>query len=241
MTRLRTTLLVLAMSIGSAAALRAQAWPAGSVGSDKSIYTKVYIGVGDALAPPSPIQGVRVLLVSVANDSVQLITDAAGATHAYVPRGEYHLLTLDWVSAGGKDYKWNMPLTVAPGMHDLELTADNAATLPNPVVAENLGDMGLRSPVATTVTVSGGEAATTVVEAHRRVVDSSGFAWDVFEQRFSRGAVWGTSLRLPSVEVTLVFNRDAETRQLDHFPANWRSLSNEELASWLEKARHIRP
>jgi len=241
MTLHRTPLLVLAMIVGSVAALRAQAWPAGSVGSDKSIYTKVYIGVGDALAPPSPVQGVRVLLVSAANDTVQLTTDAAGATHAYVRRGVYRLLTLDWVSAGGRDYKWNMPLTIAPGMRDLELTADNAATAPNPVVAEKLSDMGLRGPATTTVAISNGETARSWVATHRRIVDDSGFAWDVFEQRFSRGAVWGTSLALPAVELTLVFNRDDQTRQLDHFPANWRSLANDELAALLATARTVRP
>jgi hypothetical protein len=239
MMRSRTLLLTLTMSIGSAPPARAQAWPAGSVGFDKAIYAKVYIGVGDALAPPYPIQGVRVMLVSASSDTVRMTTDAAGAAAAYVPRGRYRLLTLDWVGAGGKDYKWNMPLTVAPGMRDIELDADNAAPPAEPIVAESPGQIEMpKSEIAVPIPAAKPAAAET---GRRRVVDSSGFAWDVFEQRFSRGAVFGTALKLPATEVTLVFNRDAETRQLDDFPANWRSLSNDELAAWLAKARRVRP
>ena len=240
MTRFRWSQLTLAMLISSAAALRAQGWPAGSVGFDKTIYAKIYIGVGDALAPPYPIQGVRVLLVSAANDTVRLATDGAGATSTFVPRGVYRLLTLDWVTAGGKDYKWNMPVTIAPGMRDTELTAGNAAPLAQPIVAESPGEIAqwrTVAPVALTPSASPPAA----IAARRRVVDSSGFVWDVFEQHFSRGAVWGTALSLPAVELMLVFNRDEETRQLEHFPANWHSLSNEELTSWLAKATRIRP
>lgn len=240
MIRYRPSQLTLALLIGSSVSLRAQTWPAGSVGFDKAIYAKFYIGVGDALAPPYPIQGVRVLLVSAANDTVRLATDGAGATSAFVPRGVYRLLTLDWVTAGGKDYKWNMPVTIAPGMRDTELTAGNAAPLAQPIVAESPGEIaGWRTgtPVALTPRASPPPA----VAARRRVVDASGFVWDVFEQHFSRGAVWGTALNLPAVELMLVFNRDEETRQLEHFPANWHSLSNEDLATWLAKATRIRP
>jgi hypothetical protein len=239
MIRSRALLLALTMSIGSAALVRAQAWPAGSVGFDKAIYAKVYIGVGDALAPPYPIQGVRVMLVSASSDTVRMTTDAAGAAAAYVKRGRYRLLTLDWVGAGGKDYKWNMPLTVAPGMRDVELDANNASPPAEPIVAESPGEIEMpKSEIVVPIP----DAKPAVAEAgRRRLVDSSGFAWDVFEQRFSRGAVFGTALKLPASEVTLVFNRDAETRQLDDFPANWRSLSNEELAEWLAKARRVRP
>jgi len=239
MIRSRALLLALTMWIGSAAQLCAQAWPAGSVGFDKAIYAKVYIGVGDALAPPYPIQGVRVMLVSASNDTVRMTTDGAGAAAAYVKRGRYRLLTLDWVGAGGKDYKWNMPLTVAPGMRDVELDANNAAPPAQPIVAESPGEIEMPK---TEIVVPIPDAKPAVAEAgRRRLVDSSGFAWDVFEQRFSRGAVFGTALKLPASEVTLVFNRDAETRQLDDFPTNWRSLSNEELAAWLTKARRVRP
>jgi hypothetical protein len=143
------------------------------------------------------------------------------------------------VGAGGKDYKWNMPLTVAPGMRDVELDANNASPPAEPIVAESPGEIEMpKSEIVVPIP----DAKPAVAEAgRRRLVDSSGFAWDVFEQRFSRGAVFGTALKLPASEVTLVFNRDAETRQLDDFPANWRSLSNEELAEWLAKARRDRP
>jgi hypothetical protein len=192
------------------------------------------------VAPPYPIQGVRVLLVSAANDTVRLATDGAGATSAFVPRGEYRLLTLDWVSAGGKDYKWNLPVTIAPGMRDMELTAQNAAPLAQPTIAESPGEIEPPRTDATTA-LTPSASAPKALAGRRRVVDSSGFAWDVFEERFSRGAVWGTALALPTVEVMLLFNRDEETRQLDHFPANWRSLSNDELAGLLAAATRTRP
>lgn len=241
MSRFIPSLTVLAALLGGATASHAQAWPAGSVGADKTIYAKVYINVGDALARPMPIGQVRMLLVSATNDSVRLATDAAGAAAAYVKRGEYRLVTLDWVSSAGKDYKWNMPLVVAPGMHDVVLTSQNAATAPKLVVAESPAELAPPSAVKTEVTVAPAPAPSYSSSGRRQIVDSSGFAWDVFESSFARGAVWGTALNLPSVEVALVFNRDSETRQLDHFPANWRSLPNDKLAAFLAQARRTRP
>ena len=236
----RTPLLALFILFGAAPALRAQALPAGSVDLDKAVYTKVYISVGDALAPPYPLQGIHVLLVSTLNDTVRLATDGAGATSAYLPRGKYQLLTLDMVRAGGKDYRWNVPMTIAPGMSDVVLTAQNSAQLGSPTFAMSGGE----------VTSSTSEAMIAVplpapppVEyaAQRRVVDSSGFVWDVFEQEFSRGAVWGTSLALPNSLSMLIFNRDEETRELEQFPKNWHSLSNNELVQSLAKAKRVRP
>jgi hypothetical protein len=240
MTRIRTLLLALLAFAGSAQALRAQAWPAGSVDLDKAVYAKVYISVGDALAPPYPIQGIHVLLVSTTNDTVRLATDGAGATSAYLPRGTYQLLTVDMVSSGGKDYRWNIPMTIAPGMGDVVLTAQNSSQLGAPTFAVSTGEVS-RSPSGATITVSPPAAPPVEYAARRRVVDSSGFVWDVFEQEFGRGAVWGTSLALPSAESMLVFNRDEETRQLEQFPKNWHSLSNDELAQWLSKAKRVRP
>ena len=239
-TPLRITVTALAILLGASASLRAQGWPAGTVGYDKTIYAKIYIGVGDALAPPYPIVGVRVLLVSASKDTVRLTTDAAGATAAYVERGQYTLVTLDTVRAGGIGYSWELPMTIRPGMGDFELTAENAAGPPPRIIAESRGDVGARlssKPAEATPVV----AAPVVSNAHKQVVDAAGLGWEVFEQSFSRGAVWGTGLTAPTVEVTLMFNRENETRQLDHFPANWASLSNAELAEWLAKARRIRP
>jgi hypothetical protein len=235
----RTALIAFSLLLQSAA-LGAQGWPAGTVGYDKSIYAKIYIGVGDALSPPFPIQGVRVILVSASRDTVRLTTDAAGATAAFIQRGEYKLVTLDTVRAGATRYSWELPMTIAPGMGDFELTAENAASPPARIIAESHGEAGARlsskpaeaAPAAPPPVVS---------EAHKKLVDDSGFAWDVFEQSFGSGAVYGTAVSAPTEQVTLVFNRDAETRQLDHFPANWRSLSNAQLAEWLAKARRVRP
>jgi hypothetical protein len=240
MTRLRTTLLLATMSIVPAMAARAQAWPAGSVGFDKTIYAKIYIGVGDAVAPPLPIAGVRMLLVSAGNDTVRLATDGAGAVAAYVPRGEYHLLSLDEVIAGGQSYKWSIPLTIAPGMRDIELTAQNATSPPQLIVSASPAEIGppISQPAVTEIPSI---HAPKDLSGRRRMVDNSGFVWEVFEQTFGKGVVRGTWLPLPTVQVTLVFDRDAETRQLDQFPANWRSLSNTELSGWLVKARRVRP
>jgi hypothetical protein len=228
------------MFAASAPALRAQAMPAGSVDLEKAIYAKVYISVGDALTPPYPIQGIHVLLVSTSNDTVRLATDGAGATAVYLPRGTYQLLTTEMVSAGGKGYRWNIPMTIAPGMGDVVLTEQNAAKLGAPTFAVSTGEVS-SSPSGATIAVEPPPSPPVEYAARRRVVDQSGFVWDVFEQEFGRGAVWGTSLALPSAEKMLVFNRDEETRQLEQFPKNWHSLSNDELAEWLAKAKHVRP
>jgi hypothetical protein len=240
MARAHTLALALLASIGSAPILQAQALPAGSVDLDSRIYAKVYISVGDALAPPYPIQGIPVLLVSASNDTIRLATDGAGATRVYLPRGPYRLLTADMGRAGGKDYRWNIPIIIAPGMRDVVLTAQNSAQLGSPTFAVSSGEVATPSTGAK-IAVPPPKPPPVEYAARRRVVDSSGFVWDVFEQEFNRGAVWGTSLALPDSESLLVFNRDEETRQIAQFPKNWHSLPNDELAQLLAKAKRVRP
>jgi hypothetical protein len=240
MLSLRSLALAVFTLVGSSPALHAQALPAGSVDLEKAIYTKIYINVGDALAPPVPLKGIHVLLVSQSSDTIRLATDGAGATSAYLPRGKYQLVTGDMVRSGGKDYRWNVPMNIAPGMGDIVLTAQNSSQLGTPTFAVSAGEVST-SPRGAKITVPPPAPSPVEYAARRRVVDSSGFVWDVFEQEFSRGAVWGTSLALPKQESMLVFNRDEETRQLDQFPKNWHSLPNDELAKWLAKATRVRP
>jgi hypothetical protein len=240
MSSLRTSALTVLTMVGATPVLFAQALPAGSVDLEKAIYAKIYIDVGDALAPPVPLQGIHVLLVSQSSDTIRLTTDGAGATSAYLPRGKYQLLTSDMVRAGGKDYRWNVPMTIAPGMGDVVLTAQNSSQLGAPTFAISAGEVST-PPTGAKIKVPPPAPSPVEYAARRRVVDSSGFVWDVFEQEFSRGAVWGTSLTLPKQESMLVFNRDEETRQLEQFPKNWHSLPNDELAKWLATATRVRP
>ena len=236
----RASAIVALAVAGFSTALHGQALPAGSVDLEKAIYTKIYINVGDALAPPTPLQGIHVLLVSAADDTIRLTTDGAGATTAHLPRGKYQLLTSDIVRSGGKDYRWNVRMNIAPGMRDIVLTAKNSSQLGTPILAMSAGEVAT-SPTGAKITVPLPARPPVEYAARRRVVDSSGFVWDVFEQEFNRGAVWGTSLAIPTQESMLVFNRDEETRQLEQFPKNWHSLPNDELAKWLAKATRVRP
>jgi len=224
--------------ICGAPALSAQSRHAGNVGPDKRIFTKIYISVGDAAAPPYPIQSVSVLLISESNDTVRLTTDGAGATTRFVPRGRYRLVTSDWVSTAGMDFKWSMPVDIAPGMRDIVLSESNAFR-PNPIVAESPGELGIPETPRGTPTVSAN--APTVPGAARMLTDSAGLAWEVFEEHFLESAVAHRYLPLPTNRVVLLFNNDTETRELQTFPANWRSLSNSELAALLAKATRIRP
>ena len=239
MTRSFLSLLSAAV-IMSAGALEAQALPAGGVGPDKKIYTKIFLFVGDAASPPYPIQDVQVLLVSADNDTVRLRTDGAGATTAYVARGLYHLITLDWVSSASRDYKWNMPVFIAPGMQDIVLTESNAVGKPSPIVAESPGEVGLQDESVRAHPIVGVPSAS-VLGGRRMLTDSTGLAWEVFEEQFLPSAVAHTDLPLPTVQVVLLFNRDNETRELEHFPSNWRALPDSDLAALLLKAERIRP
>jgi hypothetical protein len=240
MIRLRMIAAAPLLFLTQTSVLQAQAQRAGNVSLDKTVYAKVYVDVGDALAPPMPIQGIRVLLVSATGDTVHLETDGAGATSAYVPRGKYQVVTLDLVNAAGKYYRWNVPVTVSPGMAEVVLSEGNAANLGSPTFAVSAGEVSTATS-GETITVPPPKPPPVEYAARRRVIDMSGFVWDVFQQEFSRGAVWGTSLTLPKSEVMLVFNRDEETRQLEEFPKNWHSLSNDELAQLLAKAKRVRP
>lgn len=224
--------------IGGAHSLFAQSRAAGNVGPDKRIFTKIYISVGDAAAPPYPIQSVSVFLISEADDTVRLTTDGAGATTRFIPRGRYRLTTSDWVSTAGKDFKWSMPIDIAPGMHDIVLTESNAFK-PDPIVAESPGELSLTETPHATPTVTAN--APTIAGATRTVTDSAGLAWQVFEEHFLESAVAYRSLPLPENRVVLLFNNDSETRELASFPANWRSLSNRQLAALLLQATRIRP
>jgi len=236
------SLLALAALLGAPDGVRAQSVPAGNVSPNKDIYTKIYISVGDALSPPYPIQGVRLVLVSAGEDTIRLTTDGAGAARRFIPRGMYRLLTMDWVTAGGRDYKWNLPVSIAPGMRDIVLTAGNARRAAEPIVAESPGEVGLGQPIAPAdSTVNINAAAPNEINGRRRLIDSTGMSWEVFEERFIPSAVAHTDLPLPTVQVVLLFNREDETRELEHFPANWRSLSDSALAVWLAKSTRIRP
>jgi len=233
-------LLGAAIVVGTASAANAQVLPAGLVGPDRKIYTKVFVFVGDAASPPLPIQDVRVLLVSETSDTITMITDGAGASMDFLPRGPYHLLTLDWVTAGGRNYKWSMHVTIALGMGDIVLDQTNAEGEANPIVAESPGELGLpgqavapKPPVRAVAPYPYG--------ARRIFADSAGLPWEVFEERFLPSAVAHRDLPLPDEKVVLLFNNDAETRELTQFPPNWRSLSDTELAAWLAKATRIRP
>ena len=223
---------------GGAYSLSAQSRAAGNVGPDKRIFTKIYISVGDAAAPPYPIQSVSVFLISETNDTVRLTTDGAGATTRFVPRGRYRLVTSDWVSTAGRDFKWSMPIVIAPGMRDIVLTESNAFK-PAPIVAESPGELGLPETPRGTPAVSAN--APTASGAARMVTDSAGLAWEVFEEHFLESAVAHRYLPLPANRVVLLFNSDAETRELQAFPENWRSLPNSELEALLAKATRIRP
>lgn len=236
------SLVTFAVLLGVAPAVCAQSVPAGNVSPNKDIYTKIYISVGDAVSPPYPIQDVRVVLVSVGADTIRLTTDGAGAARRFIPRGMYQLLTMDWVTAGGRDYKWNLPVTIAPGMRDIVLTAGNARSAAEPIVAESPGELGLRQPIAhVDSTLNANAVAPNEINGRRRLIDSNGMSWEVFEERFIPSAVAHTDLPLPTVQVVLLFNREDETRELEHFPANWRALSDSALAVWLAKSTRIRP
>ena len=229
-----------AIVIATAGAAGAQqALPAGLVGPDKKIYTKVFVFVGDATLPPYPIQDVHVLLVSPDGDSVALLTDGAGASTAFVPRGRYRLVTLDWVGAGGRNFKWNLPVKIAPGMGDIVLDESNAMRDANPIVAESPGELGLPSEAITPKPPV--RAVAPYPYGSRRIFhDSEGLPWEVFEEEFVQSAVAHRDLPLPDAKVVLLFNNDTQTRELSPFPANWRSLTDTDLSLLLAKATRVR-
>ena len=240
MTKSFFSLVGAALLIGGAGAIQGQALPAGLVGPDKKIYTKVFVFVGDAASPPLPIQDVRVLLVSETSDTITMITDGAGASMNFLPRGSYRLLTVDWVTAGGRNYKWSMPVNIAPGMGDIVLDESNAQGEASPIVAESPGELGLSDrSVAPKPPVNA--VAPYPFGARRIFTDSAGLPWEVFEEHFLPSAVAHRDLPLPDEKVVLLFNNEAETRELAQFPTNWRSLPDSELAAWLAKATRIRP
>ena len=233
--QLSTLAVLLTCAAGTSSA---QSRKSGNVAPDKRIFTKIYISVGDAAAPPYPIQSVSVFLISQTNDTLRFTTDGAGATSRFVPRGPYRLVTSDWVSTAGRDYKWILPVDIAPGMRDIVLSEANAFK-PDPIVAESPGELDLPETARGTPAVNVNAPA--IAGAMRVLTDSAGLAWEVFEEHFLESAVAHRYLPLPANRVVLLFNNDSETRQLASFPANWRSLSNSELAALLLKATRIRP
>lgn len=240
MTRSLFAFIGAAILISTAGAADAQlALPAGLVGPDKKIYTKVFVIVGDANLPPYPVQDVHVLLVSPASDTVALLTDGAGASTAFVPRGPYRLVTLDWVGTGGRIFKWNLPVKVAPGMGDIVLDESNSMPEANPIVAESPGELGL--PSAALSPKPPVSAVAPYAYGSRRIFhDSDGLPWEVYEENFVQSAVAHRDLPLPDQKAVLLFNNDAQTRELTPFPANWRSLPDTELSLLLAKATRVR-
>jgi|GEM_PF-1639325 hypothetical protein len=233
-------LLVACLATGTGA--RAQIVPAGNpvaFGTD-SLYAKIFLAIGDGAAPAFPIRGVHLLLIAANGDTTRLATDGAGAAAAYVAPGDYELESRDPVNWRGTDYFWKLRLSVAPDMSDLVLSVANAAPPIVPTLASRgpRGDLGGAVTDASRVTALGDRP----VRTNRRTIESPhGVRWDVFEQYFSPAAVVGKDLPLPTSLKVLVFDRPAETRQLDSFPEDWRDIPDSALVALLQKATRTRP
>jgi hypothetical protein len=132
-----------------------------------------------------------------------------------------------------------LPVKIAPGMGDIVLDESNAMPEANPIVAESPGELGL--PSEAIMPKPPVRAVAPSPYGSRRIFhDSEGLPWEVFEEEFVQSAVAHRDLPLPDAKVVLLFNNDTQTRELSPFPANWRSLTDTDLALLLAKATRVR-
>jgi len=217
-------------------AARAQVIPSGALSPDgKRRLAKVYLRVGDAARLPFPLRGVRLLFVGAAADTFELVTDGAGDASAYVPAGDYRLVTRDLVTWEGRSYRWILPVTVGPAMRDVVLTVANAVPQPAPTtMSAGMGDAALSAR-------GGVVPERPVITARRSIEYPPGVRWEVLEEAFGAAALMGTDLPKPHRVTALLFNRLDDWRQLDSYPANWRELPDSALVSLLQRARRMQP
>ncbi len=226
-----------------ASTARAQLFASGTLAIDGRVFTRVYVVLSDSVTPYHPAVDVAILLVSAQGDSVVMRTDAGGSALRYLVPGEYRLVT-PVVTWRGRQYAWNLPVHVRSGeLRDVVLTPRNS-TAPLPTLARvpAAPDSAARDDVHVAVSTGGVQPERLFAPDGRRlVIDGDDVLWEVFEEDFSRAAVSGSALPLPSRLHTLVFYRETETRQLDDYPADWLRLSNARLLTCLERARRVSP
>lgn len=129
--------------------------------------------------------------------------------------------------------------TLTSGLLAVVLDQSNAMPEASPIVAESPGELGLPSPAVNRTPPV--RAVAPYPYGGRRIFhDSDGLPWEVYEESFVESAVAHRELPLPDDKVVLLFNNDAQTRQLSTFPANWRSLSDSDLSLLLAKATRVR-
>ena len=161
------------------------------------------------------------------------VTDDAGGTTALVSAGRHEAVTIEPVWWHGRRLTWKVPFDVHAGMATILLTERNAtvADSSRAVIATGEVAPAPRSRMALPGTLPT-PVALRVPRGNRVFIGMDGAVWEVFEQALG--------VRSDSLSA-LMFIREHQTRQLDAFPRDWRSLSDAELADLFAKARVIEP
>ncbi len=164
--RVRTFISITTMVAGLAAALPLHAQgEVGNVLQSGQVIVKVYATMDQAGLPYGrAIDHFDLLLLSPAGERTTITTDASGGATLELSPGAYRLASskpLEWL---GRYYMWDLPLTVRPGMHAVNLTQQNATG----VDASNA-----RAAIASIVAPGGAPASGPVAEGPARVTGTA--------------------------------------------------------------------
>jgi hypothetical protein len=116
------------------AALSAQQFFTPGAEVNGQISVQVNATLNDGIDQYHPVNDLVLTLYRSATDSLQLRADGAGVLRFAIAPGTYRLSTPEPVRWHGRSYRWNIPLTVRPGMEIVNLTVANA-TIVGPAVA----------------------------------------------------------------------------------------------------------
>jgi hypothetical protein len=92
---------------------------------DGKVIVKVYVTLSDEAEPYHPLARFPISLHGV-NGTVRMTTDDVGVVTTALVAGDYRLVSDSAYGWRGRQYRWNLPLTVAPRMDIVDLTSKNA-------------------------------------------------------------------------------------------------------------------
>jgi len=119
-------LLVLASAISIAIPVRAQLPRAGDVDPTGRVLTKVIVTMSEPNHFGHPIRHVSFLVVTSASDRVSIRTDDAGVANIWLNPGTYRFVNPDPVEWEGKQYSWDVVVSIKGGTGAVRLSQSNA-------------------------------------------------------------------------------------------------------------------
>lgn len=107
----------------------AQTGQSGTSDASGRVLTRVVVTMNEPGAYGRPVSALTFLVVSDDGDRIAIKTNEAGVATAWLPAGDYRLVTPDPLNWEGRAYTWDRMIAVHAGMEPVLLTQDDARSI----------------------------------------------------------------------------------------------------------------